>query len=94
MHLAWVHCGCVHLHLFNCSGLRVQSFPMCSLWNSHLAGIDKMTEKSPASVAHIEQAGGMILATQSETASVQPGQQSPASDPIPGPQQVSVHEAC
>jgi hypothetical protein len=53
-----------------------------------------MTEKSPASVAHIEQGGGgMMLATQAETASVQPGQQSPATDPIPGPQSVSVRAA-
>ena len=33
-----------------------------------------MTEKSPASVAHVEQPAAMPLATQAETAAVQPGQ--------------------
>ena len=49
-----------------------------------------MTEKSPASVAHVEQPGMVSLASQAETASVQPGQQAPASDPISGPQLVSI----
>ena len=53
------------------------------LWS---LGIDKMTEKSPASMAHIEQPGMVSLASQAETASVQPGQQAPAMDPIQGAQ--------
>ena len=43
-----------------------------------IAGIDKMTEKSPASVAHVEQPNVQPLASPSGTAVVQPGTQPPA----------------